>query len=566
MLPFIVKRLLAYLMSHTSLIHALLDPSCYPHPVGQIQLLETLFSYIYLTGPYAYKLKKPLKRAFLDYSSLERRRICCEEEIRLNRRLAPRVYLEVVTIGGSHEAPVVGGGEEFVIEYAVKMVQFRPEDKFDQLLSRGVLQRIQIDDLAHQASSFHQSTPTLFARCPYATPAVVLKSVLENFRSLHGLAPQRPADRKRLYILETWSRRQHAKLTPLIAARRTQGFVRECHGDMRPGNITILDGVVTIFGGVEFNPYLRWIDTMNDIAFLLMELEAQGASGLASRLMDLYLEDTGDYAGLALLRFYQTYCALVRAKVTVNRWAQKKLEVAERTAMRARYRNYLDLALRYTRSLPRLLIIAHGPSGVGKTTLTNPLLERLGAIRIRSDVERKRLFGLAPLERSGSGQFTGIYTSEANQRTYQRIEDLAAKVLAAGFPVIVEATFLRRRARNAMRTLAERMKSVLIILDLRATPATLHARITERQRLGTDASEAGVEVLDHQLATAEPLAAEEMNAVMVVDTESSLNIDELATRLLAYYSSSDKASPSQKTTQHAIPTLSATSLGTHRVP
>ncbi|CAK0771137.1 Aminoglycoside phosphotransferase [Gammaproteobacteria bacterium] len=516
------------------LVRALLNPDCYPHPVTRIQLLETHISYVLLTGSYAYKLKKKLDLGFVDYSTLERRRWCCEEEVRLNRRLAPQIYLEVLPIVGSPEAPIFGREGGPAIEYVVKMVQFSPEDQLDRLLAQGALPRNQIDALAHRVAAFHQTIPTVLAKSPYGTPAAVLKPMVENFHHLRRLL-RSPADRTRLKVLETWSRTQHELLSPRIATRRVRGFVRECHGDMHLGNVALVNGEVTVFDGIEFNPYLRWIDTMSEVAFLTMDLEDRNASGQAARFLDLYLEDTGDYAGLALLRFYQAYRAMVRAKVSAIRLGQGDLDAAERAMVRAQCRTYLNLARRYTRTSPRLLIIAHGPSGVGKTTLTNHLLERLGAVRIRSDVERKRLFGLAPLARSGSKQFEGIYTAEANQRTYQRIEHLAAEVLAAGFPVIVEATFLKRRGRDAMRTLAARENAVFVLLDLRATPATLRARLEERQRLGTDASEAGVAVLEHQLATADPLTVEEMDEVIVVDTESKVDMDDLAAQLQARY-------------------------------
>ncbi|CAK0755222.1 conserved hypothetical protein [Gammaproteobacteria bacterium] len=412
------------------------------------------------------------------------------------------------------------------------MVQFLNEDQFDQLLAQGALQRAWIDDLAHRVATFHRMIPPICTNSPYGTPVAVFKAVIENFRHLR-VRSQSFADRRRVTSLETWSRTQYARLAPLMAARRSGKFVRECHGDAHLGNIFLISGEVTIRDAIQSNSDLRWIDTINEVALLLMDFDERGAFDFAARFLDLYLEDNGDYAGLALLRFYQVYQALVRAKKMAIHLNRKDLDMTERDATLASYRRYLKLALGYTRPSPRLLVIAHGPSGVGKTTLTNHLLHRLGAIRIRSDVERKRLFGLMPLERSESRQFEGIYTAEANRRTYQRIEDLAAEVLAAGFTVIVEATFLKRRGRDAMRALAARQGAVFALLDLRATPATLHARIVERQRVGLDASEAGVAVLEHQLATAEPLTNDEMGAALLVDTESNVDMDDLAAWLRA---------------------------------
>jgi hypothetical protein len=233
---------------------------------------------------------------------------------------------------------------------------------------------------------------------------------------------------------------RHADFT----TRKLTGYIRECHGDMHLGNMVLVDDRVVIFDGIEFNDAFRWIDVASDVAFLIMDLEDRGRPDFAHRFLNGYLEATGDYGMLRLLPFYLTYRALVRAKVAGIRLGQSSLSAEETAQAHEEFVSYLDLAERYTRPWRPRLFITHGVSGSGKTRHTQPLVEAIGAIRLRSDVERKRLFGLAPLEKSSGQRARDLYTAEATQRTYASLAQQAAGVLQAGFPVVVDATFLRR--------------------------------------------------------------------------------------------------------------------------
>ncbi len=493
------------------LIRNLRDPACYDHATGPVRLIETHISYLLLTGDFAYKLKKPLDLGFLDFSSLDKRLHACEEEVRLNRRLAPSVYLGVVPITGTPAAPSINGtGEPF--EYAVKMRQFPADATLDRLDTQGGTTMRQVEAIAQTIARFHQRDCARATQgSPWGTPESVWQPVEENF---HHIAPMLAgaADREQLDALHAWSAAEHARLAPLMAARKRDGFVRECHGDLHLGNLAWVDGDLLVFDCLEFNPGLRWIDIQSEIAFCWMDLLARGHADWAWLFVNLWLEQTGDYAGLALLRFYAVYRAMVRVKVAVLRAGQTA--GAERDAALAEARVLLELASALTRP-PRLrLDITHGLSGSGKTTVTRALMQDPGAIRLRSDIERKRMAGLDALAKSGSGVADQLYAADATRRTYGRLAEMAGQLLDAGWPVIVDATFIARWQRDLLRETARTRGIEFRILDFPVPVATLRERIVQRSRAGGDASEADLAVLQYQLETEEPLAADEPAEIM----------------------------------------------------
>jgi aminoglycoside phosphotransferase family enzyme/predicted kinase len=457
-----------------------------------VRVIETHISHVVLTGTFAYKIKKPLNLGFLDFSTLALRRQACLDEVRLNRRLAPDYYLAVVPIAGGRSAPRVNGsGEPF--EYAVKMRQFPPEATLDVLQARGGLGAPHVEAIAATLAGFHlRDCARAGADAPWGGPEQVWQPVAQNFLQI---APrlEDPDDRRRLDDLERWSRAEHESLAPLMAARKRDGFVRECHGDLHLGNLAWVDGRLLVFDCIEFNPALRWIDIQSEIAFCYMDLLQHGRADLAWLLLNVWLERTGDYAGLALLRYYAVYRALVRAKVAVLRAGQTAGEEHARALADARVTLMLATAL--TRPQPVRLDITHGLSGSGKTTVTRTLMQAPGAIRLRSDVERKRLAGLAPLAHSRSGVGWGLYAADATRRTYETLAALAAGLLDAGWPVIVDATFIARWQRDLLRQTARTRGVAFRILDFDVPVATLRARILRRSRDGGDASEADLAVL-----------------------------------------------------------------------
>jgi aminoglycoside phosphotransferase family enzyme/predicted kinase len=499
------------------LIRALLDPACYPHPVHKVEHIETHISDVFLTGAYAYKLKKPLDLGFLDFSTLEKRRLSCEEELRLNRRLAPDLYLEVVPLTGQPTAPRVGGeGEPF--EYAVKMRQFDQAGILGRVLARGELTPTHADEAAEAVAHFHAALPPAPTDSPYGSAESVMSPALQNFDQLLPLV-QTEEDRAAIMRLRQWTLAQHAQLQGVFERRRRAGFVRECHGDLHLGNMVLIDGRVRVFDCIEFNPLLRWIDVMNEAAFLAMDLMQHRRRDLAFRFLNRYLEVSGDYGGVGLLRYYMVYRALVRAKVVAMRAAQDNVDAGSVPALRAKCSAHLALARQLIDTATPALMILHGLSGSGKTSVSQIVLAAAGAIRVRSDIERKRLHGLSAAEHSGSAVGQGIYSDAAGTATYDRLAELASRIVEARFSVLVDATFLKRAQRQRFRALAEQLSVRFVILHTEASETELRRRIKQRMDQATDASEATDAVLDRQLRQQEPLDSTERACTWTIDTE-----------------------------------------------
>lgn len=506
------------------LLANLQDPNRFPHRVSGFSLIETHISFVLLTGEYAYKFKKPVNLGFVDFSSLRRRAFYCREELRLNRRLAPELYLSVVRITGTPDDPQLDGRGP-VIEFAVKMRQFDPQARLDRLLEAGRLEPRWMEDLAVTVARFHAALPRAEPDGPYGTPAQIAEQVRQNFSACEPcVAP--PLDHP-FEALRDWSERTLERLAPEFQARRAGGRVRECHGDMHLANMALLDGRPLIFDCIEFNPRLRWIDTISEVAFLVMDCDYRRHAALGQRFLNRYLEETGDYEGLRLLQHYRVYRAMVRAKVACIRARQGDPEAE------AAFSGHLHLAADTLEPRPLRLVIMHGLSGTGKTTVARELAAALGAVQIRSDVERKRLAGLPPRPRRFHPPVPELYSAQMTERTYRRLLELARRLLDWGYPVIVDAAFLRRDERSAFHTLAEGLGIPFAIVHCEAPEAALRERLVTRQLAATDPSDADVTVLARQLEWQEPLAPAERRWAVTVDTSETPDIAGLAGRLLA---------------------------------
>ena len=481
--------------------------------------LETHISFVLLTGTYAYKIKKAVDFEFLDFTTLAARRLFCEEELRLNRRLAPELYLEVVPITGSVDAPRLGGPGR-TLEYAVKMREFPQDALASRLLAAGLLGPADIDRLAARVASFHSAIAIATPDGVFGAPDDILRLAQRNFEALAPLLTA-SQERSELEELRAWTEGEHAACRDAFLRRRQLRFVRECHGDLHLNNIARIDGEIVIFDGIEFNEAMRWIDVMSEIAFTVMDLEDRGRPDLAHRFLNAYLERTGDYAGLAVLPFYLAYRALVRAKIAGLRAAQIGAGAAGSAALTESH-GYLRLARHYAEPRRPALIITCGLSGSGKTALSQVLLETIGAVRVRSDVERKRLHGVAATARSEVDIAQGLYSPAASEATYDRLRALARDILSAGRIAIVDATFLRQADRESFRMLARDLAVPFVIVAFEAEDGTLRERITRRRGEGFDASDADLAVLAHQIATREPLTTAERTYAVTYDAEAPL--------------------------------------------
>jgi aminoglycoside phosphotransferase family enzyme/predicted kinase len=478
-------------------------------------LIETHISWVLVGTEHAYKLKKALRTPFLDQSTLALRQRACEQELRLNRRLAPDLYLAVVPVTGSVEAPALGDGAA-PIDVAVKMRAFAQDALWDRLAARGELRSTQVDDLAELLAAFHASAGSAAPDGPFGSPAAVREPVVSTLDELDRLAATSDSAAL-LERVRRWEAVAFARLAPVMARRLVEGRVRECHGDLHLGNVTVIDGRTTVFDGIDFNDAWRWIDVISEIAFMAMDLHAHGLANLAHRFVNAYLELSGDYDGLQLLDYFIVHRALVRAKVALMRAAQyPAAQAAEAALERVASGRYLDLALRFSpraQAPDAALLFTHGLSGSGKSTGAASLLEAAGAIRIRADVERKRLAGLRPRDRAGVGERAALYGARMTSATHERLAERAVVVLRSGYHVILDATFLQRAQRDAVRSLATSQGTRCLLLDFDADPDVLRRRVRERAARGADASDADAAVLAAQMLSSEPLQPDEMPGV-----------------------------------------------------
>lgn len=498
------------------LIAALLRPDAYRHATAAVELIETHISWVLLTGVYVYKIKKPVNFGFLDFSTLEKRRFYCEEELRLNQRFSREIYLEVVPVTGSPSMPQMSG-DGLPIEYAVKMRQFAAGSLLSERAERRQLDRDDIDGIAAVLGAFHRTALIAEAATDFGAPQTIRHWCEENFDHIAPLLQDARTEMPQVERLQTWVGAEWQRKSGIMQQRKQQGFVRECHGDLHLGNIARIDDKITPFDCIEFNPMLRWIDVISEVAFVLMDLDYRGFKSFSWRLLNAYLQQTGDYAGLQVLRYYLVYRALVRAKVALLS-EQQLIDAGARRHKHNEFAQHIALALRYTEAGRPLLLLTHGFSGSGKSFHAARLAEETGAIHLRSDIERKRLFGFAALDNTDSATQDGIYTAEAGARTYQHLADMAAIALQAGFHVIVDATFLQRKQRELFYKMAEHLAVPLRILDFTADAAILQRRIAQRRQLQNDASEATIEILEQQLATAEAFDNDEGEHIIAVDT------------------------------------------------
>jgi aminoglycoside phosphotransferase family enzyme/predicted kinase len=487
------------------LIKALLEPKCYPHPAQHVELVVTHISWLLIAGEFVYKIKKPITLPFLDYGTLEKRHACCEAELRLNQRYAPDIYLEVVAIVGTPENPHFNG-EGTPIEFAVKMRRFDEAGRLDRVCARGELQPRHVSDLAEAIVNFHRDAAKTSVNTHYGSPDKVIEPALENFNELHSLLSDQEYLTK-LNSLQAWTRTEFEHLTPNFSTRKAEGWVRECHGDLHLGNIVLIDGHVRLFDCIEFNEDFRWIDVASDIAFTYIDLLDHHQPGLAGWFLNEWLSRSGDFDAMPVLRFYAVYRALVRAKVAAIRSGQNHGDISET-------QGYIALAEQIISAPKPRLIITHGLAGCGKTTAAANLLlnDNYGCtIHLRSDVERKRLFGLTAAAKSNSPLGGGIYVQEAHQHTYRRLYNLAEGLLIAGWSVIVDAAFLRHAERSDFRALATQTGAEFHILAPQTSLEQLRLRISNRLEKGYDASEATIEVLEQQLTFIEPLNEDELH-------------------------------------------------------
>jgi len=466
------------------LIQKLQNPNLYPHPVKNFKVLETHLSWVILTGSYAYKIKKPVNFGFVNFSTLEKRHFYCEKEIELNQAFAKELYIGVIPITNTETQPTLNG-EGPIIEYAVKMHQFEQSQLLPEVFERQEL-KAQLYSFASELAIFHLKTDKSNSQSTYGTPEEIWKEMSDNFRDcLSKTTDLSKITNKnistQLNTLEKWCQQEFIHYLPFLKKRKNSGFIRNCHGDLHLGNMILQNQKITLFDRIEFNEEFRWIDIMNEVAFLVMDLEVNHHPAEAFYFLNHYLEITGDYEGLKLLRFYKIYRTMVRDKVAL---------LTGYSVEDPQFITYLNLANNYILPAKPMLIIMCGVSGSGKSSISLSLAAIIKAIRIQSDVERKRLFP----ELVGTST---LYSKKNTEKTYNTLKTLAKTILTSGLNVIVDATFLKFEFREIFKKLALELSISFKILHLNSSYPIIKERISNRTQ--NDISEATLDILDSQL-------------------------------------------------------------------
>jgi len=462
-------------------------PSSYGAAVEPVDIIETHVSLVFLAGAHAYKLKRSVKFPYLDFSSAEQRRIACEAELVLNRRTAPELYLEVRALSRTANGGVSFSTEGRVVDWVVVMRRFDQGALFDELAKTNRLNAPLMNELADHIAAFHQAAEPR----PVHGGAAALAAVVETNHGCLTAAPHAGFATEDIVEIRERSLERLAAVATLLDRRRAAGKVRRCHGDLHLRNVCLFDGRPTLFDCLEFSDELASVDVLYDLAFLLMDLEHRGLVNFSNLVLNRYLDLTGEDDGLTAMPLFLSSRAAIRAHVTaaaIEPAAQSKLK----PEMAAEARSYLKLAAQFLRPRSCRLVAIGGLSGTGKSTLAAALAPSLGARVLRSDVIRKRIFGVAPETRLPAS----AYTAQVSRRVYQTLGRNAANVLAAGYSVIVDAVSLKLSERQSFLMVAEAAGVPFAGIWLEAPPATMDRRL--RARLN-DASDASPEVLAQQL-------------------------------------------------------------------
>ncbi len=517
-----------------SLVAAMSQPGFYPERPATVEIIQTHISYVFIAGDAVYKIRKPMRFAFLDYSSLERRYHFSEEEVRLNRRLAPHVYLGVFAIL-YREGRFVPGAQVStpdgpdVVEYAVKMRRLPEERMLERLVREGLVGKEEMRRIAGKIAEFHLIASAEFA-AKYGEPSAILQAVSENLAECEpfvGETVPKPEYEKIARFVRGFAE-THQKL---FRERISQGRVREGHGDLRCEHICLTDGIV-IFDCVEFSEQLRYCDVASDIGFLAMDLDRMGASALGDELVAAYVERSGDAHLFELLRFYKCHRAVVRGKVQSLKSRETEVSEAERDKARQRALTSFDLAYRYARGADPALVAVCGLAGTGKSTIAKALARHTGFVILNSDVIRKRLFGLDPTSRAGTGYGAGIYDPQATERTYDELLAAAEKTLCEGKGAIVDATFKDAAHRPRFVEMARRLGVPVVFVECRADEREVMRRLSARERRAEEVSDATTEVYARQKAEFAPFGEAYDRCHLVVDAQD--DPERIAFRIEAY--------------------------------
>ncbi len=517
-------------MTHPNLVASMLNPDFYPHRPKNVQLVQTHISYVFIAGDLVYKVKKPVNYGFLDFTSLDQRRYFCNQELTLNRRLAPEAYLAVEPICEDATGQLrLGEDGGRVVEYAVKMVRLPEGRMLKVLLAERKVGLEKMAAIAEKIAAFHAAAATGGPIDEMGKIDTVRFNCEENFEQTMKYVGSVIAPEKYDFIrdyVSTFIDDERALFEKRVADHR----IRDCHGDLHMEHICLSDGII-IFDCIEFNERFRFSDTASEVAFLAMDLDYNGYVDHAEAFVSAYCRASGDRELLKLLNFYRCYRAYVRAKVTSFRLDDETLSELERETIMASAFRYYDLAFRYAARLSRpALILNVGLMGSGKSVLARALSPLLDADVIRMDVLRKQMLDIAPSERHYEDFGAGIYSEEVSDQAYALAFKRAEEKLKAGRTVMIDASFKKRHQRGKARELAQRLHVDFFVLECVCPESEIKSRLERRAHKASEASDGRWEIFQAQKADYEAIDSASSTAEMpaashvTVDTSDSKDV------------------------------------------
>jgi len=499
-------------------------PDFYPHRPQTVEVLQTHISYIFIAGDYVYKVKKPVNFGFLDFTTLAKRKFYCEEELRLNRRLAPSIYLGVVAIGEDGSGHLTLGAATTIVEYAVYMKRLPLDKMLKVLLGQGKVDAGVMAAVAGKIARFHAAAQTGGPIDEMGSINIIRHNHEENFaQTAPYIDITVPA--YHYEFIKAYVDKFLTVNTRLLEKRVQTHKIRDCHGDLHLEHICIADEII-VFDCIEFNERFRFSDVAAEVAFLTMDLDYNGYPQQAEDFVRAYMDYSEDADLHHLLNFYRCYYAYVRGKVISFRLDQKEMPDQERTDVRQTAAKYFDLAYTYAARLEKpVLILTAGLIGSGKSYQARNLAMRLGADVIRTDVLRKELLQIAPAEKHYESFGQGIYSNDISKRTYERAVELAAQKIGQGRPVIIDASFRKRSDRALAADTAARLHVPLYVIECVCPDEIVRIRLEKRKLEADNPSDGRWEILAEQKKEYE--AIDEISAGSYFKVDTSANPEEL---------------------------------------
>ena len=507
------------------LVEALLKPAAYPeHPQG-VELVQTQMSFVFLTDDYVYKVKKSVNLGYLDYTTLEKREFYCHQEVELNRRLCPDIYLGVVPII-NHEGSILIGGRGKATEYAVKMRRLPQEAMMDVLLARNQVSPPMVTSVAYKLVEFHQRAETNAQISAFGDLNAINRNTEENFTQTEKYIGN-TISQEGYHRIKNYTQDFVRKNVPLFHERVAEGRIRDCHGDLHAAHICFYGGIC-IYDCIEFNERFRYCDVASEVAFLAMDLDHHGRTDLSQSFVNAYVAMSQDDELLGLLNFYKCYRAYVRGKVESFKLDDPYITETEKRQAQQVASSYFDLAYAYTRSRP-ILFITTGLIGTGKTVLAQALAKKLGLVVISSDVTRKQLASIPITEHCFEEFDSGIYSPEFSRMTYDKMFTEAKRILGNKGSAIIDASFIKAEERQKAKKLAEETNADFFIVECTLDEDTIRQRLSERLAQGS-ISDGRWEIYEPQKRQFEPVREVPTANHVIIDTSQS--VDEAVRQVL----------------------------------